>query len=455
MDDCIARIAACTENTAGLVAEAQWADAFHALSLESSWLKDKTFSPGRWAIGYQYLYALYWFLEKMEPECVLDLGLGQSTRIIAQYAAANPKVRHIVVESSQEWIKFFKNSCFALPSNTTIIHCPYGTETFKGVNDVRVYENFVSLLQNYKFDLVSIDAPHSGDMMEFGRVDTIKLIPDRLSKRYAILFDDTGRKADNAGFRALVDELMVNRFTAQIGCFHGLKRSSVVVSEDLQSLLSNASRRLDPSDPSWRRKFAGTEVEGLDTAPTARAQIRRRCEVKAAKQEIANLKKRLAVADAAIEKRDRWLEDRSSKLAASQESILRLREACQRDVSILKERLAVADAAIAKRDQWQEAQASKLAALQESMLRLRESYKRDVSKLKERLAVADAAIAKRDRWLEDRSSKLAVSQASVQRLREAYQRDVSMLKGKLASKDAEVAKRRRLIEEIVSACGMK
>ena len=263
MSDCIAKIVTCAEDTTGLVAEAQWADAFHALSLESSWLKDKTFSPGRWAIGYQYLYALYWFLEEMKPKCVLDLGLGQSTRMIAQYAAANSEVRHVVVESSFEWIEFFKNSCFALPPNTAIIHCPYGTKTFKGVDGVRVYENFLSSLQDYKFDLVSIDAPLAGDMMDFGRVDTIQLIPDHLDKRYAILFDDTGRMADNAGFRALVDELMVNGFTAQIGCFYGLKRSSAVVSEDLQYLLSNASRRLDSSDSSWRQKFAGTEAESI------------------------------------------------------------------------------------------------------------------------------------------------------------------------------------------------
>ncbi len=304
INECFALIVTTTKNTAGLIAEAQWADTFHVLSRDSSWLKDKTFSPGRWAIGYQYLCALYWFLDKMKPKCVLDLGLGQSTRMIAQYAAANPEVRHIVVESSLEWIDFFKNSSLVLPLNTRIVHCKYGTETFKVVDGVRVYDNFLSALHGYKFDFVSIDAPLSGDMIEFGRVDTIKLIPDGLSSRYAILFDDTGRRPDNASFRALVDVLSANGFSTQIGCFQGLKLCSAVVSEDLQCLLSNASQRFDPSDSGWQRMYADMVIErgGLDMSSMAFARTQGDFEMTVAKQEIA--------------KRDGWLAESLKKREA-------------------------------------------------------------------------------------------------------------------------------------------
>ena len=307
VNDCLMRIAACTEKTSGLIAEAQWADAFHARSKNSSWLKDKTFSLGRWAVGYQYLYALYCFIDEMRPTCVLDLGLGQTTRLIAQYAAANPEVRHVVVESSLEWIEFFKNGSFTFPPNTRIVHCDYGTETFKGVDGVRVYKNFLSAVQGCKFDFVSIDAPLSGDMREFGRVDTIKLISDGLSRRYAILFDDIGRKPDNAGFRALADALRDNGFSERIGCFHGIKWCGAVVSEDLQCLLSNASRRFDPCDSGWQREFADIAIEG---AVFGMAADKRRKMLKGASTaDMARLK----LVNAAIAKRDKWLAESLEK----------------------------------------------------------------------------------------------------------------------------------------------
>lgn len=318
VNDCLARIAVCAENTAGFIAEAQWADTFHALSRESTWLKDKTFSPGRWAIGYQYLCALYMFLDEMKPKCVLDLGLGQSTRMIAQYAAANPEVRHIVVESSLEWIEFFKGSGFILPPNTRIVHCAYGSETFNGVECVRVYENFCSSLLGYKFDFVSIDAPLSGDMREFGRVDTVKLIPNGLSNRYAILFDDTGRKPDNAGFRALVDALTANGFSAKIGCFHGLKWCSAVVSEDLQCLLSNASRRFDLGNPGWQREFSdlASGRGSLDMASITRIRVKGWREASAMKEAIA--------------KRDKWLAESLEKREALSKKNAELRAALEK-----------------------------------------------------------------------------------------------------------------------------
>ena len=78
--------------------EAVWAQIFNNTISESLWLKDKTFSPGRWAVGYPYLYVMYRVLNETRPKRILELGLGQSTRMIAQYAAAFQDVEHIVVE---------------------------------------------------------------------------------------------------------------------------------------------------------------------------------------------------------------------------------------------------------------------------------------------------------------------------------------------------------------------
>ena len=54
--------------------------------------KDKSFSPGRWAVGYPYLYVLYRALDEVQTAADPRTGPGQSTRMIAQYAAAHEDV---------------------------------------------------------------------------------------------------------------------------------------------------------------------------------------------------------------------------------------------------------------------------------------------------------------------------------------------------------------------------
>lgn len=60
------------------------AEIFNNTVSGSEWLKDKSFSPGRWALGYQYLYAVYRILSTVKPKKILELALGQSTKLLSQ-----------------------------------------------------------------------------------------------------------------------------------------------------------------------------------------------------------------------------------------------------------------------------------------------------------------------------------------------------------------------------------
>ena len=121
--------------------EAVWAQIFNNTITNSTWLKDKTFSPGRWAVGYPYLYVMYRVLDEARPKHILELGLGQSTRMIAQYAAAFDDVEHIVVEQDAQWIKFFSQN-YACPPSTTLMHIPVTEIQFIDDDKTLVYENF-------------------------------------------------------------------------------------------------------------------------------------------------------------------------------------------------------------------------------------------------------------------------------------------------------------------------
>lgn len=53
----------------------------------SEWLKYKSFYPGRWAVEYTFLLTLFRIFEHHNFTNLLEFGLGQTSRMVHQYAA--------------------------------------------------------------------------------------------------------------------------------------------------------------------------------------------------------------------------------------------------------------------------------------------------------------------------------------------------------------------------------
>ncbi|OON97113.1 MAG: hypothetical protein ATN36_04125 [Epulopiscium sp. Nele67-Bin005] len=155
--------------------ESVWAHIFQHTIINSTWLQDKTFSAGRWAIGYPVLYAIYRILDEIKPKRILELGLGQSTRLVSQYVSTQDDVIHFVVENNGQWINFFENS-FALPTNSEIIELSWEFKEYKNQN-VRVFKDFKETFKEEKFDFICIDAPLGGDMKKYARIDILEILP--------------------------------------------------------------------------------------------------------------------------------------------------------------------------------------------------------------------------------------------------------------------------------------
>ena len=169
--------------------EAVWAQIFNNTISESLWLKDKTFSPGRWAVGYPYLYVMYRVLNETRPKRILELGLGQSTRMIAQYAAAFQDVEHIVVEQDKTWTEFFAQNT-SLSPRTKIVHLPVVETNYLDDDRTLVYQDFEELCEGKKFDFISSDGPAHSHSHKYRRVELVKLIPDHLADSFCIILDD-------------------------------------------------------------------------------------------------------------------------------------------------------------------------------------------------------------------------------------------------------------------------
>ena len=71
--------------------ELLYANKFHDTIKQSKWYKDQSLSLGEMAIDYGTAYVLYRVLDKMNPSSILEFGLGQSSKLIHQYANSYQK----------------------------------------------------------------------------------------------------------------------------------------------------------------------------------------------------------------------------------------------------------------------------------------------------------------------------------------------------------------------------
>jgi hypothetical protein len=217
--------------------ESVWAHVFNSTITTSDWLHDKTFSPGRWAVGYPYLYVLYRVLNEIRPQGILELGLGQSTRMIAQYAEAHDDTRHVVVEHDQTWIDFFSRS-YRLPGSTEILPLEWGYVPYGDAEAVRVYSGFKQALDSQRFSLISIDGPLGGDMPEYARIDVLGLMPDCLEASFVIMLDDCERDGESHTMAAMQNSLSDAGIEFRSCIYSGDKDLGLLCSTDLAFLCS-------------------------------------------------------------------------------------------------------------------------------------------------------------------------------------------------------------------------
>ena len=87
-----------------------WAKTWDDTRRGLKWMDDLPgISPGRWAVGYNYLYVMTRVLNEKKPRRVLDLGLGISSTLISQYFKGNAITDgvHDVIEQDENWIGFY------------------------------------------------------------------------------------------------------------------------------------------------------------------------------------------------------------------------------------------------------------------------------------------------------------------------------------------------------------
>lgn len=225
--------------------EAVWAEIFNNAVAGSGWLIDTAFSPGRWAVGYPYLYVMYRVLNEVYPRNILELGLGQSTRMLAQYVAhalravaqyaPQCKIRHQIVEHDLEWCEFFARS-FKLPPCSNIVTLNREFVPYKEAEAVRVFKDFSKTFAGQRFDFISIDAPLGSQ--GYSRIDVLQLLPDCLAEDFVIMLDDCERSGENHTWEEMKRVLDTSGIKYAEGVYSGKKDCRVMSSKSLKFVCS-------------------------------------------------------------------------------------------------------------------------------------------------------------------------------------------------------------------------
>ncbi len=179
--------------------ELQYAFVFDDTIKDSEWLNKNSFSLINAAANYSFAYSLYRILNDAKPKNILELGLGQTTKLTTQYVNYFQDTTLTVVEGDAEWIDLFSKK-LDINENTKILNLDLENYNYKDEETIR-FKDFIEALEDQKFDLIIIDGPQGFILgsdnntieLEYSRTNIWQLIPQNLADDFIIIMDDFNR----------------------------------------------------------------------------------------------------------------------------------------------------------------------------------------------------------------------------------------------------------------------
>lgn len=217
--------------------ELLWAQIWNDTKVDIDWIQGvKSLSPGRAAVGYNYLYVMTRVLTELEPHTILDMGLGISSSLISSYLEYYNfnDAYHMIIEQDKSWEMYYLRK-HTLSSYSQIFLCPCIEKEYKGIK-YNAYSGFAELVKDKKFSVISIDGPIGSK--EYSRRDILDVLPTILEKSFVILLDDSQRKGETNTIIEIKRILDKNNIKYKIGNYRGETDCSVIASEDYKFLCS-------------------------------------------------------------------------------------------------------------------------------------------------------------------------------------------------------------------------
>ena len=216
--------------------ELKYAFVFNDTINESEWLIKKDFSLVNSAANYSFMYSLYRILNDAEPKNILELGMGQTTKLTSQFANYFNDCKLTVLEGDEIWIENFAEQ-LVISDNIHICHMDLENVTIDGTLNTR-FKGVLDIVADDKFDLVIIDGPQGfvvengvSKELDYSRSNVLELIPKNLAEDFIIIIDDFNRQGEQ-NTMSIVKELLSREGIEfyEYSCT-GLKRQYVICTE--------------------------------------------------------------------------------------------------------------------------------------------------------------------------------------------------------------------------------
>lgn len=215
--------------------EILWGQIFQDTIRDSSWLSAKSFSPGRSAAGYPMLYLIYRILHGIKPQNILELGLGESSKLTIQYTKAHQKVFLNIIEHDKRWLDFLGDEIQDISSFVTI--CPIIQVPTEYNLYVNHYEDLLETVTSHIYDFIIIDGPWNSPW--YSRNQIIEIVNnDLLAENFVIIMDDYNRKGEKQTINNLYDLLCKKNIPYASGIYSG-NNDTIVICSDNYKFVTN------------------------------------------------------------------------------------------------------------------------------------------------------------------------------------------------------------------------
>lgn len=174
---------------------------FWDLARGIDWIDSKlALSAGGMAVGWDYLYVMCRSLDIVKPENILEIGLGQSSKLFLNYHHHH-SCKYDIIEQSKEWYEFFQTENNVPPEVNVHIRplLKKWDETYS--EELHCFSEVESIVKDKKFSFISIDGPFGCDGCS--RSDLLPYIPECLADNFVIMLDDYERAGEKEMIRLL------------------------------------------------------------------------------------------------------------------------------------------------------------------------------------------------------------------------------------------------------------
>ncbi|MFT4788423.1 MAG: putative O-methyltransferase YrrM [Psychromonas sp.] len=166
----------------------------------------------------------------VKPKKTLELGSGQSTKLLSAYSESNHDAEVVTLEQDNDWAQRLA----PIISHTYL----YSKLTERSISVANIKHKITTSWYEYipetQYDFIIVDGPDSNHLSnlksKYSRVGIIEYIPKILSEKFIIVFDDAERYGELMTTKLLTDVLENKNIPFISFSIHGVKSQVVFCS---------------------------------------------------------------------------------------------------------------------------------------------------------------------------------------------------------------------------------